>query len=338
MSIYRWIATSGQFGIGSSWANTTLRINPARTPPGLADTAEFVTGGGTVGGSGAVASLGVLGGNTTTWSFTAQLQAGSSLFNGAAEIARGGSLDGGATSIGAAAALTVQNGGVWRASSLVLSAGATLTVAEAGVATVGKAAGAAGALTVDGSLSGDGTVNAAGGIVDLGTVSAAGGTLTLNGPVSGGGSLQIGAGATLALNGVSTAPVMFNGAGGTLQLGATPSGLAEQAVITGFAVGDTIVYAGAGGPLTATLTAGSTAQSTLALFSGAVRLGSLTLAGDYSGFGVTVAPQAGAGMALALSASPPPSPPTTPPPTLPTTPTTPVDVRCRPSLRPRSIT
>ncbi len=329
MSIYRWIATNGQFGIGSSWANTTLRINPARTPPGLADTAEFVTGGGTVSGVGAVASLGVLGGNTTIWSFTAQLQAGSSLFGGAAEVAGGGSLDGGATSIGTSAVLTVQNGGVWRASSLVLSAGATLTVAATGVATVGKAAGAAGLLTVDGSLSGAGTVDAAGGIVDLGTVSAAGGTLSLNGPVSGGGSLQIGAGATLALNGVSTAPVIFNGAGGTLRLGATPSGLAEQAVITGFAAGDTISYAGAGALTSATLTAGSTGQSVLALFSGASRLGSLTLAGDYSGFGVTVSPQAGAGVALALTAVAPPTTPTPtppPPPTTPASPLTPVDV------------
>ncbi len=56
-----WLGGSGSFGVASNWEDLTAGTNPAATPPGATDTAEFTTGPGTITGHGTVANLQFLG-------------------------------------------------------------------------------------------------------------------------------------------------------------------------------------------------------------------------------------------------------------------------------------
>ncbi len=172
---------------------------------------------------------------------------------------------------------------------------------------------AAGKLTVDAGsgIAGNGTVNGNSGIVDNGTIMAQLGTLTLGAAVTGSGQLQIAAGATLALSasGVSTTPVSFVGAAGTLQVNVTnlynpgtyayTNALTEAGTITGFTFGDIINVSSYSNPVT-TLTY-QPGPGTLTVKSGKTVLGSLTLAGDYTGTTFLVTPQANSSTAYNIT-------------------------------------
>lgn len=318
MAVFRWRVTSGLFNLASDWANTTLRINPARTTPGINDTAAFATGGGAITGFGSVGDLIVEGGNSLPWLIGAQLQAVTSSIGGPTEVVAGGAWKAGATAIGIATTLTIRDGGLLQASTLVMSAGSALIVLGTGSAVIGSGAGPPGVMTVNATISGAGTITAAGGIADQGTITASGGTLTLNAPISGTGSLQIGTNATLSLTAASASNVTFIGPGGTLEVtsvssAADPS-LSEQGVISGFTAGETILYAGVDAVTSAVATAGGPGLTALRLFSGASFLGSLTLAGSFADFSFKVGPHGAVGtdITLAPRLAPDPVPPPVP--------------------------
>ena len=60
-----WRGGSGSFGTAGNWNDQTTNTDPALTPPGAADTAEFASGAGTITGTGTVANLQFLG--TVAW-------------------------------------------------------------------------------------------------------------------------------------------------------------------------------------------------------------------------------------------------------------------------------
>ena len=62
---YLWRGGSGLFGTADNWDDQTTNTDPALTPPGAADTAEFNSGAGTITGTGTVANLQFLG--TEAW-------------------------------------------------------------------------------------------------------------------------------------------------------------------------------------------------------------------------------------------------------------------------------
>ena len=265
----------------------------------------------------AVGSVSVLGtlnlrGTTVLNAGSATLVHGSaSAYGAAAKLAVSGALTVGGSVTGYsgldATSLTIGGGAAVQAGSIVLqpggstAGGVSIVVDRASTLEIGTAGGAAaGAITVDAgtSVSGAGTIIAVAGVVNQGLILAQGGMLSINGATSGAGELQIGAGATLNLIGASTEPVRFTGAGGTLDLPTTVTNsagglaytVAERGTISGFVSGDTL-----SGPATissATFQAGPSGTGTLALFSGSTSLGSLTLAGDYTGYTFQVTPGA----------------------------------------------
>ena len=56
MANYSWRVWNGAFDVAADWTNTTTGQNPATTPPGPGDTANFSVNGGTITGSGNVAT------------------------------------------------------------------------------------------------------------------------------------------------------------------------------------------------------------------------------------------------------------------------------------------
>jgi len=306
MAVYRWAASSGSFGFGSNWSNTTLKINPARTPPGVNDSAEFFTSGGTITGSGSVGGMAFQGTLGAPLSIAAQLRSASSLVAGATELVAGGTWDAGTLSVVSGGRLSVLDGGALQAGSIGLTGSAVLAVSGTGSAVVGGGAALAGALTVAGSLTGAGTVNATGGIVDGGVIAASGGTLRLAGPVSGGGSLLVGDGATLSLGGLSAVSVAFTGPGATLEVLSLSVGgtsvLSEKGVITGFTPGETIRDADDAPVTGAVYAAAGAGLGTLTLLNGSTPLGILTLAGAFDGYDFSVAQHGTGGTDITLTA------------------------------------
>jgi hypothetical protein len=306
MAVYRWAASSGSFGFGSNWSNTTLKINPARTPPGVNDSAEFFTSGGTITGSGSVGGMAFQGTLGAPLSIAAQLRSASSLVAGATELVAGGTWDAGTLSVVSGGRLSVLDGGALQAGSIGLTSSAVLAVSGTGSAVVGGGAALAGALTVAGSLTGAGTVSATGGIVDGGVIAASGGTLRLAGPVSGGGSLLVGDGATLSLGGLSAVGVAFTGPGATLEVLSLSVGgtsvLSEKGVITGFTPGETIRDADDAPVTGAVYAAAGAGLGTLTLLNGSTPLGILTLAGAFDGYDFSVAQHGTGGTDITLTA------------------------------------
>ena len=164
-------------------------------------------------------------------------------------------------------------------------------------------AAAAGTLLVEAGhrVGGAGLVTAANGIVNDGAIAAAGGTLYLASPVSGAGELDVGADATLAPHG-TTEVVRFLGASGTLTLyladnKGVPAFSDGVGAIIGFGAGDRIGFdpsiygAGATVPLTGVQDqADGNGMGTLTLSSGLNPVGTLTVAGDYTGQAFHLAP------------------------------------------------
>ena len=193
----------------------------------------------------------------------------------------------------AAGAITVDDG-----NSILATTSATLS---GNVVNKGTISETGGALTVTGN------------VVDSGTISETGGALTINGSLSGSGQVQIGAGATLAMNGTAAAgtTIAFSGSDATLAIGAaftynystdTYTPYAISATLTGFTTGDAITLADT------TLTSASYTQTatntgTLSLLDGTTLVETLTLAGNYTGRSFLPAPTTGAGSAIVLLAA-----------------------------------
>ncbi|MBV8913284.1 MAG: hypothetical protein JOZ05_09625 [Acetobacteraceae bacterium] len=199
--------------------------------------------------------------------------------------------------------LSLTGGASVQAGSVVLTGGSfevnSIQVDAASTFEVGTAGGlAAGTLEVDANrvLSGAGYLDASAGIVDAGTITAQGGTLSVSSPVTGAGVLQIGAGATLALNAFgqpSTVPITFTGPNATLQVGAYAGALSATGLVSGFGPSDTIAYAPYGGALqNVTYASSSYGQGTLTLNGSNGALGSVRLAGDFSSYSFVVTPDA----------------------------------------------
>ena len=210
-----------------------------------------------------------------------------------------------ALTLGLAAAggsLRIANGGSAKAGGLVLQApgstnpGAAATavpsilVDASGSLEIGSGTAAAGSITIDAGRSVAATTNATigGTIVDNGTLSAAGGNLALAGNLSGSGVLQIGAQGTVTMNGNIAAGIgiAFASPSATLAIGTNGAGGAPDGMagtISGFQVGDNILFNAAATNITYVTTGTNTGRLTL-LNAGTV-VASLSFAGNYpSGF------------------------------------------------------
>ena len=218
---------------------------------------------------------------------------------------------GGTAGTGAyAAAITVTGGAALRTGPLALLPADSqdrITVDATSSFEVGSLGNAAaGTLTVDPgqTLSGAGSIAAA--IRNDGTIIAQSGTLTLAGgsvagaTLTGTGRYEVAAGATLALATAATGTVSFTGAGATLILStaATSAGtrIAATGRISGYDPSDVIAISSVNLPISAVTWSAATGQ--LAFASGSTQLGSIALAGDYTGYAFQVTPN---GQSSALS-------------------------------------
>ncbi len=173
-----------------------------------------------------------------------------------------------------------------------------LSVDAASTIEIGVVGGAAaGAITVDAgrAITANNGVTLSGALVDNGTVTVAGSSLTQNGDISGSGAVQIGKGATLALNGTvaATDTIAFLDAGATLSIGSgyytTLAPGRIDATLTGFQAGDRITLRT---PVTAAAYAAGAdgGPGTLTLSNGAATVETLHLAGDFTGKVFTISP------------------------------------------------
>ena len=198
---------------------------------------------------------------------------------------------------------SVTGGGTAQVGSIVMvssSSGAQVAVDGTSTLEIGFLGGvAAGTFRIDAgqtlSVSGSGTIQATNGIVNLGTVQTTG-LLSVYSGMSGPGQLLLGAGARIDLlsNTPTTNDVVFQGPTGTLTIdrlgfytGTNPAlAMSAQGVIRGFVAGDTIQYHQFSGTPTLTgvsYSPGSGGLGTLTLYNTNVVIGSLSLAGDYTG-------------------------------------------------------
>jgi len=222
----------------------------------------------------------------------------------------------GALNVAGAPNLSAVDGGTLRAGSVLFAANSTSAfhVDDHSIIEIGSAANAsAGGLTVDAGATLSGTTSVFAHTVDLGTIAATGGagkTLYLE-DVAGNGLLEIGAGSTLRV--LSATPAIhFDDPTGTLIIDytrfdygnfttATVGGLSVTGTISGFTIGDTIKVFGSdhagpdryfpaivpsgGSPFITSVAYKQTAPGLGQLVIGqdGGTLGTLTLAGDYSG-------------------------------------------------------
>lgn len=311
-----WLTTSGgAWSLASNWDDVTDHTSPSLVAPGAQDSVSVTGLSGAqlmaMTGSG-LAGWAAFAGNTELWgAYTfgtlslgaagggglLQLGTGASVSATSATLSSGSLLAGGHSaltvvgtlslgSVGVAGAgLTVTGGSDADVLALVLNNAAdSIYVDPNSVVEVGGLGlGAAGALTVDAgaTLSGQGTANAYGAVVNSGTLAASGGTLSV-GALSGTGTLQIGRGATLALNGVCGAGQTIAFAGQNATLALNEEAYAPSGTLTGFTIGDAIDVRGSA-VSAAIYTATGTGTGVLTLFYGAQVAAQLDLAGSYAG-------------------------------------------------------
>ncbi len=209
---------------------------------------------------------------------------------GQAAIAGGNSGTG--LAAGGIATLSATVGGLFKATSLALFKGGTLSVDAASTVAIGTGSGTAGRITVDAAgsvVTQGGTINGA--IADQGSLINAGGALTINGNVSGTGAIGVGAG-LLTVNGtIGAEAVTFSAPGATLR----SKGLTGSGSVTGFQLGDSVDLAGS---TTATLT---TSGGVTSLHPGT---GSLTLAPAAAGTAYKLYGDGQGGQQVLLDAAP----------------------------------
>ncbi len=314
--VFVWLSTDGgAWSLASNWADVTDGVSPSLVVPGAQDSVtvsgpsgaavQTLTGPGAAGSavfsgnsilSGSYA-FGTLGLGQSGSGGLLQLASGTDVTAGSA-VVTSGSLLGGAGStlsvssslvvgsaLGYAATVNATGGARITAGSLLLNDAAdSLYVDATSILEIGQAGiGRAGQLTIDAgaTLSGQGAANAYGQLVNGGTISAAAGTLMV-GTLSGTGTLEIGAGATLVLNGSCGAgqAVRFGGANATLAI--DEEYFAPAGTLSGFAAGDAIDVVGS--PISsANFTATGASGGVLALSYGGQVAARITLAGNYTG-------------------------------------------------------
>ena len=279
--------------------NTTLRGN-------------FATGALRQGTAAAPGSLGLVSGATLA-AATLSIVSGTVSLAGAGTRATvaGAATLGGTSGTGAnAAAIIVTGGAALQTGPLSLLPADSqdrITVDATSSLEIGsRGTAVAGTLTIDPgqTLAGAGSIAAA--IQNDGTVIAQGGTLTLAGGSGGGAALQgagryeVAAGATLALATAATGAVAFTGPGATLILSTQAAGggtrIAATGRISGYDPSDIIAISSVNLPISAVTW--SAATGSLSFASGATQLGSIALAGDYTGYAFQVTPN---GQSTALS-------------------------------------
>ena len=312
-------------GSTTSWVNgsASLEVGVAAITPTLGGGVGHVTvtagagmtdtGGDIVGvNAGSTGDISVTAGGTLSDAGLTIGQSGSGALTvsgvGSTVTTKGASAIG--SKVGGKGTATVSGGGAWTTTGAMTIGDAgsgTLTIGtgssvSAGSMTVGNS----GAITLAGgtlslslpsllriraTMSGFGTVN--GTLTDNGTINATGGTLTLSGPVGGIGQLNIGVGATLAVNTTgANDTISFQDSTGTLVVQQAGT---VGAIISGFVAGDTIDLSAlkfapgatatiAGGVLTVTSGA---AKETLSL-TGFGNGSSFSVTADSSGTGTYV--------------------------------------------------
>jgi hypothetical protein len=315
---FTWLATDGgAWSLAANWDDVTDGIDPSLVSPGPQDSIGVTGPSGsilqTMTGQGSVLSAAFTGNTALSGTFAASsltlgasggggllTEASGSLNAGTLDISSGSVLASGASnavsvsgqlSLGdgstgnAACNLDATSGADITAGTLVLGASAaSIYVDPASSLEVGTVGGAAlGVLTVDAdaTLTGQGNANAYGALVNNGTIAASTGVLML-GDLGGTGALDIGAGATLDLNG-ATGPgqsVAFTGADATLAVGTEFD--QPQGTISLFAPGDAIDMLGS--PISAATYAWQHPDiGVLTLWYGSQVADKLTLYGNYSG-------------------------------------------------------
>ena len=271
-----WVGASGaSFATAAAWDDLTDLLNPAQSAPNATDTAEFVTSGGTMTGSGTASAL-EFGGNAS-WNVTsgASLSAAAAvtvgeggtgvlLVNGGASVNGLGTSDSISGAAGSAASVTVDGGGsTWK------SAG-ELIVGNSGGGAVTVSNGASLGASASGTLPAMALGLSAGGVGSL-LVTGTGSAVTLTGQLdvgqSGSGTLTIANQATLHTgNDAALDPsegldiAQLSGGSGAAAVSGTKSLLAN---IGRFVVGD----AGLG---SLSISGGATVTTTPASGSGAV--------------------------------------------------------------------
>jgi T5SS/PEP-CTERM-associated repeat protein len=229
--------TDRNFGTAGNWNDATDALNPATTPPGAGDIAEFLDNGGTITGAGTAATLQF--GGTAAWTLTAGAtlsaaagisvdEAGSGALTliGGGNIIGQGTLDVIASAPGSSAMVTVAGVG-----SLWSSAG-ELDVGDAGLGSL--LVSSSGTVT---TTSGATIANAVGSDGSSAEVIGAGSALQVT------GSLVVGQGAAGSLSvysaGTVTAASADLGAGVGSSGAAVVGGLGSQMTLTGsLIVGD----------------------------------------------------------------------------------------------------
>jgi fibronectin-binding autotransporter adhesin len=238
---YVWLGGSGDFGIAANWDDTTTATDPASTPPGPADEAQFNTGPGTITGSGTVAVLQFLGAMpwvvddaqlTDTGSF--QEQSPLTIQNGATIANTGSSvvIDSGNTTTTAALLVTgtgsnftVTNNNTWL---LVGTSGnASLSVTDGASVTAGFLVSMGG--NTGSTIHVDGTSS-----LEIGTAgSAAAGAVTVDSAANGIDYQLFGYG-TIAANLVNNDEIEANPGGAPLEVTGSVTGTGNLNIASGF--------------------------------------------------------------------------------------------------------
>jgi len=314
--VFQWLSTDGgAWSLASNWTDVTDGVSPSLLVPGAQDSVTVAGPTGatvqTVTGPGAALAAAFSGNTILSGGFgfgtvalggsgsggLLQLASGTDLAAGSAAITSGSVLAGAGSTLsvssslvlgsaaGYAAALNATGGARVTAGTLLLSgASDSLYVDPSSILEIGQAGnGSAGRLTIDAgaTLSGQGDANAYGQVANNGTVAASGGTLMV-GTLSGTGTLQIGAGATVALNGPCGAgqTVRFSGANATLAI--DEEYFAPAGTLSGFAAGDAIDIVGS--PISsASYTATGAGEGVLTLSYGGQVAARLDLSGITTG-------------------------------------------------------
>ena len=218
-----------------------------------------------------------------------------------------------------AGSLIVTNGGGVRAGNIVIQAPAT---SHAGTAAtypasvlvdgfssieVGSGVAAIGTITIDTGSSVTVTTDAGivGNIVDNGVLSEAGGNLTLTGNLSGTGVLLIGRNGTVTMNGNIAASdrIAFADPTASLIVGtnaASQTPFSIGATISGFQLGDSIVFGVAANSVSYTATA--TNLGLLTLFNAGTAVANLVFLGNYTPGGFVLSPTTSGGGSIGLLA------------------------------------
>jgi fibronectin-binding autotransporter adhesin len=246
VATFTWNTGSGSFNTGTNWT-------PAG-PPGTADTANFVTTGGAISGTGAVATLNFRPG--TSWSISGQIQGGTINVNDPLSISSGGVL----TLTGPSSFIDVA-GGQNATGSLTINAGGTVRSTEAAQTAnfallVGGGSSSAGA-------NGTVTVQGAGALLDMGSNPATVGEV-------GTGTLNVLAGATARFASSNSAVI---------------SALSVARSGTG-----TVTVSGAGSTLTASgfVYVGRAGTGTLTVDQGGTFTGGAAASGSTPSFGIAI--------------------------------------------------